>query len=103
MISGDGAFALMSIARMIMKNTKKNAAVYSTNASVASKANLTRRMFDMENVSRASHKPNILMMHTACPVRQIGRKMAISHDANARRWSENVFAGRDDCCCCSCA
>ena len=65
MRSSGGALALMSTARIVMKKAKKNAAEYSAKASAASNATLTRRMFDIEKVSSASHKPAILIMQTA--------------------------------------
>lgn len=80
----DGAFHRMSIARIVMKKTKKKTAVYSANASAASKVMRTRRMLDIENVSSASQRPKILMKHTACPVRQTGRTMKTSHVASER-------------------
>lgn len=85
--SAELVFDRMSTARMVMKNAKKNAAVYSAKASAARRVILTKRILDIEKVSKASQRPTILMTQTTWPVRQIGRRITTHQAAQARKRS----------------
>lgn len=80
-------FERMSTARIVMKNAKKKAAVYSVKAKAAKRIIFTARILDIEKVSRASQRPTILTMQTACPVRHIGRKITTAHVTHPRAQS----------------